>query len=79
MLDGMNERIRSLLANSPAGDLEKNLRALLASFFSRLDLVTREEFDVQREPLAHTRQKLADLEDRVAGLERELARPRDEA
>ena len=70
MLDEMNERIRSLLANSPAGDLEKNLRALLASFFSRLDLVTREEFDVQREVLARTRAKLAELEAKLAEREK---------
>jgi BMFP domain-containing protein YqiC len=52
---------------------EKNARALLASGFSKLDLVTREEFEVQREVLAHTREKLADLEHRVARLEAELA------
>ena len=69
MLDEMNERIRSLLANSPAADLEKNLRALLASFFARLDLVTREEFDVQREVLARTRAKLAELEAKLGALE----------
>lgn len=47
--------------------------ALIASGFSKLDLVTREEFEVQREVLAHTREKLADLEHRVARLEAELA------
>jgi BMFP domain-containing protein YqiC len=70
LLDEINERIRSTLATSPAGDFEKNLRALLASFFSRLDLVTREEFDVQREVLARTRAKLQELEAKVAELEK---------
>ncbi len=69
LLDEINERVRSTLAKSPAADLEKNLRALLASFFSRLDLVTREEFDVQREVLARTRAKLQELEAKVAELE----------
>ena len=69
MLDEIDDRVRSLLAKSPAADLEKNLRALLASFFSRLDLVTREEFDVQREVLARTRAKLQELETKVAGFE----------
>ena len=75
LLDEINERIRSTLAASPAADFEKNLRALLASFFSRLDLVTREEFDVQREVLARTRAKLQELEAKVAELE---ARPKEE-
>jgi BMFP domain-containing protein YqiC len=66
----LNERVRALLAQSPAADLEKNLRALLASAFSRLDLVTREEFDVQCEVLARTREKLAQLETRLAEYEK---------
>jgi BMFP domain-containing protein YqiC len=69
-LDELNERVRALLAQSPAADLEKNLRALLASAFSRLDLVTREEFDVQCEVLARTREKLAQLETRLAEYEK---------
>ena len=69
LLNEANEKIRALLANSPAADLEKNLRALLAGLFSRLDLVTREEFDVQREVLARTRAKLAELEAKLAELE----------
>ena len=58
LLNDVNDRIKAVLAQSPAADLEKNLKALLASFFSRLDLVTREEFDVQREVLSRTRAKL---------------------
>ena len=73
ILDEIGSKVSELLANSPAKDLEKNARALLASGFSKLDLVTREEFEVQREVLAHTREKLADLETRVAHLEAELA------
>lgn len=69
-LDELNERMRALLAQSPAADLEKNLRALLTSAFSRLDLVTREEFDVQREVLARTREKLGELEARLAEYEK---------
>ncbi|HMV05494.1 MAG TPA: accessory factor UbiK family protein, partial [Accumulibacter sp.] len=47
IIEQLGARLSSLLANSPAADVEKNARALLASFFSRLDLVSREEFDVQ--------------------------------
>jgi BMFP domain-containing protein YqiC len=66
----LNARLSELIAASPAKDVEKNLRALLASFFSRLDLVTREEFDIQARVLARTREKLEALEARVAELER---------
>ena len=70
LLNEINDRVRSVFADSPAADLEKNLRALLASFFSRLDLVTREEFDVQREVLARTRARLEELEAKLAELEK---------
>lgn len=69
MLDEMSARMSSLLAATPAGDIEKNLRATLAGVFGKLDLVTREEFDVQREVLTRTRAKLEALEARVAELE----------
>ena len=68
--DELNTRISELIAASPAKDIEKNLRVLMSSFFSRLDLVTREEFDVQAKVLARTREKLTALEARVAELER---------
>ncbi len=70
LLNEVNERVRSVLAQGPAADLEKNLKAMLASFFSRLDLVTREEFDVQREVLARTRAKLQELEAKLTELEK---------
>jgi BMFP domain-containing protein YqiC len=70
LLNDINERMREVFAHSPAADLEKNLRALLAGFFTRLDLVSREELDVQRQVLLRTREKLARLEAQVAELER---------
>lgn len=69
LLDEMSARVSSLLKATPAGDIEKNLRAALAGLFGKLDLVTREEFDVQREVLARTREKLVALEARAAELE----------
>jgi len=69
LLDDMSARISALMANTPAADIEKNLRAVLTGLFGRLDLVTREEFDVQREVLARTREKLTQLETRVGELE----------
>jgi ubiquinone biosynthesis accessory factor UbiK len=67
--EDIDRRMKEILANSPATDLEKNLRVLLQSTFARLDLVTREEFDVQREVLARARAKLAELEAKVVELE----------
>jgi BMFP domain-containing protein YqiC len=69
LLDEISARVSSLLAATPAGDVEKHMRAVLASVFAKLDLVTREEFDVQREVLARTREKLEALEARAAELE----------
>ncbi len=45
-----------------AGDLERNFRSLLSSAFERMDLVSREEFEVQRKVLERTREKLTELE-----------------
>jgi len=74
MLDEMSKKMSEILAQSPAKDIEKNARALLASLFARLDLITREEFDVQQEVLKRTREKLAEMEKRVAELEAALLR-----
>lgn len=75
LFDEINEKMKAVLAQGPAADIEKNMRALLAGAFSRLDLVTREEFDVQREVLLRTRAKLAELEKKVAALEADTTAP----
>ena len=75
LLDEMSARISSLLAATPASDIEKNMRAALAGVFAKLDLVTREEFDVQREVLGRTRAKLEALEARVTELEARNQKP----
>ena len=69
LFEEIDRKMKDILARGPAADLEKNLRALLASAFGRLDLVTREEFDVQREVLARTRARLEELEAKLAELE----------
>jgi len=68
--DDLSERINEALRNSPAADIEKNLRALLADWFGRMDLVMRQDFEVQRKLLEQAQTKLAALEARVAELER---------
>jgi BMFP domain-containing protein YqiC len=71
----MASRISDVLAASPARDVEKNLKAGLTAWLARLDLVTREEFDVQAETLARTRARLQELEARLAQLEQRAAPP----
>ena len=65
-------KINEALENSPAKDLEKNVKAMMSLGFAKLDLVTREEFDIQAQVLAKTRAKLEALEARVAALEASL-------
>jgi hypothetical protein len=69
-LEEFGAKMSALLANSPARDIEKNAKALVSGAFAKLDLVTREEFDVQAQVLARTRDKLKELEGRVAALEK---------
>ena len=69
LLDDFSAKFAALTAAVPVKDVEKNLRALFSSVLERLDLVTREEFDRQRQGLVRAQEKLAALEARVAELE----------
>jgi BMFP domain-containing protein YqiC len=69
------ESLRRALPGGLAQDVEKNLRAALAAALARLDLVTREELEVQEQVLARTRARLEALEKQVAELEKALTRP----
>ena len=69
LFEEFSARLGAIIAASLVADAEKNARALLSSFFTKLDLVSREEFDIQAQVLLRTREKLKALEDRVASLE----------
>jgi len=69
LLADLSARLAAIAAANPAKDLEKNFRGMLSSAFARMDLVTREEYDVQVQVLARTREKLAALEKRLTELE----------
>jgi BMFP domain-containing protein YqiC len=69
VLEDLSRKIRELAASSPAADAEKNLRALLQGAFTKLELVNREEFDIQADLLRRTKEKLAQLENRLGELE----------
>jgi BMFP domain-containing protein YqiC len=72
ILDDLSIKFRELLNSSPAGDLQKNIRALLEGAFTKLELVSREEFDIQAEVLRKTREKLQTLEKKLEQLEASL-------
>ena len=69
LFEELTAKLTAAASSSPARDIDKNVRALLTQGFAKLDLVTREEFDVQAQVLARTREKLVALEVRVAELE----------
>lgn len=73
IFEEISAKLSAVAESGPAKDIEKNMRALLVQGFSKLDLVTREEFDIQVQLLARTREQLSALEARVA----ELEKPRD--
>jgi BMFP domain-containing protein YqiC len=73
LFEEIGAKVSETIAASPVKDVEKNIKAMMASTFSRLDLVTREEFDVQQEMLVRTREQLAQLEQRLSLIE--AARP----
>lgn len=72
-LDQIAGKLSEIAANSPAKDIEKNVKAMASSAFTRMDLVTREEFDIQAEMLSRAREQLTALEKRVTELEAQLA------
>lgn len=76
LIDDLNARIVGFLQQTPANEIGQNLKAALSASFARLDLVTREEFDIQAQVLARTREKLAALEARIAALEGGTGGPR---
>jgi BMFP domain-containing protein YqiC len=68
-LKEISNKIREIVKDSPLPDIEKNIDALLKSMFTKMELVTREEFDVQTEVLKRTRQKLEELEKKLSEIE----------
>jgi BMFP domain-containing protein YqiC len=69
VFDDISARVAAAMASSPVRDVEKNVRVLLRGALGRLDLVSREEFDIQVALLARTRERLEALEERLASLE----------
>lgn len=70
-LNDLTDKLGEILKQSPAKDIESNLKAGVTAMLGKLDMVSREEFDVQSEVLARTRAKLETLEARLAELEKQ--------
>ena len=68
-LSEISNKIREIVKDSPLPDIEKNIDALLKGMFTKMELVTREEFDVQTEVLKRTRQKFEELEKKLSEIE----------
>lgn len=68
-LNEISNKIREIVKDSPLPDIEKNIDALLKGMFTKMELVTREEFDIQTEVLKRTRQKLEELEKKLSEIE----------
>lgn len=69
LFEDLRGRVGEALANSPVKDVERNVKAMVSNAAGRLDLVTREEFEIQAKVLARTRELVTQLEARVAALE----------
>lgn len=68
-VDDFQKNISDLIARSPAADIERNMKAFMTQTFSRLDLVTREEFDIQVQLLDKALLRITALESRLDQLE----------
>lgn len=70
--EDMQARVSQAMESSPAKDIEKNVKSMMTQGFQKMDLVTREEFDIQMQILAKTRAKVDLLETQLAALEAKL-------
>lgn len=71
-LNEISNKIKEVVRDSPLGDVEKNINALLKGAFTKMELVSREEFDVQAEVLRNSREKLEALEKKLSELESQI-------
>lgn len=76
-VNDLSNKIREILHNSPVTDLEKNINALLKGAFTKMELISREEFDVQAQVLINTKHKLELLEAKLAAIEAEISTNKD--
>lgn len=73
IFEDVSEKVHQAFENSPVKDVEKNVKAIVTSAFSRMDLVTREDYEVQQSMLLRACEELSILQQKVAQLESQLA------
>tara|TARA_B100001559_G_C16041096_1_gene412513 strand:- start:6 stop:242 length:237 start_codon:yes stop_codon:yes gene_type:complete len=71
-IQNLSNKIKKLVKNSPISDMEDNINALLKGTFTKMDLINREEYDVQTEVLKKTRAKVEALETKIKDIEKKL-------
>ncbi len=71
-IEELSNKIKEIVASSPLADIDKNIHALIKGALTKMELVTREEFDVQAEVLRHAREQLVNLETKLEALEEKL-------
>ncbi|PPD56834.1 MAG: phosphoheptose isomerase [Methylotenera sp.] len=71
-VEELSNKIKEIAASSPLADIDKNIHALIKGALTKMELVTRDEFDVQAEVLRHAREQLTKLEAKLEALEAEL-------
>ncbi len=69
IFEEISSKLEAVFKNSPVADIEKNARMVMAGVFAKLELVSRDEFDTQAQVLLRTRERLEQLEARVAAME----------
>ena len=71
-IQDISNSIKQIISDSPISDVEENINALLKGIFTKMDLITREEFDVQTGVLKKTREKLEKLEEQLSKIEKDI-------
>ncbi len=71
--DEFQKNVAELIARSPAADIERNVKAFMGQAFTRMDLITREEFDIQASLLTKAQVRMETLESQLQALEHRIA------
>lgn len=68
-ISGLSSKIKEIADSAPLSDANKNVHALFQSMLTKMELVTREEFDIQTEVLRKSQSRIAELEQKISVLE----------
>lgn len=72
LINDLSNKINQIINNSPLSDMEKNINALIRGALTKMELVSREEFDVQAEMLRNAREQLTKMEEKLTELEAQV-------